>query len=87
MTAEIILKYDEKERLLQVAPENSPARCVLTSARHDDNQPALVIVTCDRQTASALLKLAENHCGSAWRVMNYQMMRLGLLNVYELQSG
>ena len=79
MTAEIILKYDEKERLLQIAPENSPARSVLTSARSDNNQPELVFVTCDEQAASDLLELAERHCGSAWRVMDYQMRRLGLV--------
>jgi hypothetical protein len=87
MTAEIILKYDEKERLLQVAPENSPAHRVLTSARPDNNQPSLVVLTCDDQTAPGLLKLAERHCGSAWRVMNYQMTRLGLLTSIEAHQN
>jgi hypothetical protein len=79
MNAEIILKDDEKEYLLQRTPEGSPARSVLTGARRDDNQPALVIFSCNEQTANALLELAERHCGCAWRVMHYQMTRLGLL--------
>jgi hypothetical protein len=79
MKAEIILKSEEKERLLQLAPENSPARFVLTRARPDNNQPELVVINCDEQAASALLEVAAPHCGSAWRVMNYQMTRLGLL--------
>jgi hypothetical protein len=79
MNAEIILKDDEKEYLLQRTPEGSPARSVLTGARRDDNQPALVIFSCNEQTANALLELAERHCGCAWRLMHYQMTRLGLL--------
>ncbi len=79
MKAEIILKSEEKERLLQLAPENSPARFVLTGARPDNNQPELVVINCDEQAAYALLEVAAPHCGSAWRVMNYQMTRLGLL--------
>ena len=79
MKAEIILKSEEKERLLQLAPENSPARFVLTGARLDNNQPELVVINCDEQAAYALLEVAAPHCGSAWRAMNYQMSRLGLL--------
>jgi hypothetical protein len=79
MQAEIVLKSEEKERLLQIAPENSPARAVLTNARSDNNQPELVIMNCDEQAAYALLEVAAPNCGSAWRVMNYQMSRLGLL--------
>ena len=79
MNAEIILKDEEKEYLLQRAPEGSAARATLTGARPDDNQPALVIFSCNEQTAYALLEVAEHHCGSAWRVMHYQMTRLGLL--------
>jgi hypothetical protein len=79
MNAEIILKYDEKEQLLQRAPEDSPARSVLTGARPDNNQPELVVFSCNEQAAYALLEVAERHCGSAWRVMHYQMTRLGLL--------
>ena len=79
MKREIILKCDERHRLLQVAPDNSSARDVLTCARSDDKQPELVIVSCDEQTAPALLEVAAGHCGSAWRVMNYQMNRLGLI--------
>jgi hypothetical protein len=26
-----------------------------------------------------VLEVAEHHCGCAWRVMHYQMARLGLL--------
>jgi hypothetical protein len=79
MNAEIILKGEEKDYLLQRAPEGSPARAILTGARPDHNQPALVIFTCDEQAAYALLEVAEHHCGCAWRVMHYQMSRLGLL--------
>ena len=79
MNREIILKDDEKEYLLQRTPEDSPARSVLTAARRDDNQPALVVFSCNEQTANALLEVAERHCGGAWRVMHYQMTRLGLL--------
>jgi hypothetical protein len=79
MNAEIILKNDEKEYLLQRAPEGSPARAILIRARPHHNQPALVIFSCDEQAAYALLEVAEHHCGSAWRVMHYQMSRLGLL--------
>ena len=35
MNAEIILKDEEKEYLLQRAPEGSPARAILTGARPD----------------------------------------------------
>ena len=79
MKAEIILKSEETERLLQLAPENSIARFVLTDARPDNNQPELVVISCDERAASALLEVAAPQCGSAWRVMNYQMTRLGLL--------
>ena len=37
MEAEIILKSEEKELLLQLAPQNSPVRSVLTKARSDFN--------------------------------------------------
>jgi hypothetical protein len=80
MEAEIILKSEEKELLLQIAPENSPARSVLIKARSDESQPELVVINCDEQTAPALLEVAAPHCGCAWRVMNYQMSRLGLLH-------
>jgi hypothetical protein len=80
MNKEIILKDDEKEYLLQRTPEDSPARSVLRAARRDDNQPALVVFSCNEQTANALLEVAERHCGGAWRVMHYQMTRLGLIN-------
>jgi hypothetical protein len=79
MKAEIVLKCEERQRLLQVTPDNSSARAVLTCARGDSNQPELVIINCDEQTASTLLEVAARHGGSAWRVMNYQMTRLGLI--------
>lgn len=79
MNAEIILKYDEKEQLLQRTPEDSPARSALTDARADNNQPELVAFSCNEQAAYELLEVAERHCGSAWRAMHYQMTRLGLL--------
>jgi hypothetical protein len=65
MNREIILKDDEKEYLLQRIPEDSPARSVLTGARRDDNQSALVVFSCNEQTANALLEVAERHCGGA----------------------
>ena len=80
MNAEIILKRDEKDYLLQMTADDSPARSVLAEARPDDNHPALVVFNCDEHTAYALLEVAERHCGSAWRVMHYQMTRLGLIN-------
>jgi hypothetical protein len=80
MNAEIVLKRDEKDYLLQITAEDSAARLVLAEARPDDNQPALVVFRCDEHTTDALLKVAERHCGSAWRVMHYQMIRLGLIN-------
>jgi hypothetical protein len=79
MEAQIILKSEEKELLLKLAPDNSPVRTVLSSARSDNSQPELVVIDCDEQSAYSLLEVAAPHCGSAWRVMNYQMNRLGLL--------
>ena len=80
MNAKIILKHEEKEYLLQRTPEDSLARSALTGALPVENQPALVVFSCDEQTACAVLQIAERHCGCAWRVMHYQMARLGLLN-------
>jgi hypothetical protein len=80
MQAEIILKRDEKEYLLQLTANDSPAHSVLAEARPDDNQPALVVFSCNEHAAHALLEVAECHCGSAWRVMHYQMARLGLID-------
>ena len=81
MDAKILLKHEEKEYLLQRTAENSPARSILARALPDENQPALVVFSCNEQTAYAVLEIAERHCGSAWRVMHYQMVRLGLLTV------
>ena len=79
MNAKIILKRDEKEYLLQRTEEYSLARSVLAAALPDENQPALVVLTCNEQAADALLQIAEPHCGAAWRAMHYQMVRFGLL--------
>jgi hypothetical protein len=74
MSAKIILKHEEKEYLLQRTPEDSVARSVLAGALPvGENQPALVVFSCNEQTADAVLQIAERHCGSAWRVMHYQM--------------
>jgi hypothetical protein len=79
MKAELVLKYEEKERLLQSAPENSPAHSVLAGAQAHSRQPELVAIMCDEKAASELLKVAQQHCGSAWRAIKSQVKRLGLL--------
>ena len=79
MRAEIILKYEEKERLLAKASSKSPARLVLNKARPKINHPQLVTITCDEQGAAAILEIAQRYYGSTGRVMKSQMKRLGLL--------
>jgi hypothetical protein len=79
MRAEILLKYDEKERLLATASRKSPARSVLNRAEPKSNQPQLVTISCDEQAAADILRVAQRHHGSTWRVMHKQMKRLGLL--------
>jgi hypothetical protein len=79
MKVEIILKYEEKELLLRSTPDNSVACYVLTSAQSDTRQPQLVTISCDDKSASELLKLAQQHCGSAWRAIHSQVRRLGML--------
>jgi hypothetical protein len=79
MKAEIILKYEEKERLLAGASRISRARSVLRRARPKGNHPQLVTITCDEQAAAAILEVAQRHSGSTCRVMKSQMKRLGLL--------
>ena len=79
MRAEILLKYDEKERLLARASRKSPARSVLNRAVSKSNQPQLVTIRCDEQAAADILRIAQRHYGSTWRVMHKQMKRLGLL--------
>jgi hypothetical protein len=79
MRAEIILKHDEKERLLARVSRKSPARAILNTARPKDNQPQFVTITCDEQAAAAILNVAQQHYGSTSRVMKSQMKRLGLL--------
>ena len=79
MRAEIILKLDEKERLLARVPRKSPARAILDTARPKTNQPQFVTITFDEQAAVAILNVAQRHYGSTSRVMKSQMKRLGLL--------
>jgi hypothetical protein len=79
MRAEILLKYDEKERLLARASRKSPARSVLNRAVCKNNQPELVTISCDEQAAADILRVAQRHQGSTWRIMHKQMKRLGLL--------
>jgi hypothetical protein len=79
MRAEIILRSEEKERLLTRVSRKSPARSVLNRARPNSNYPQLVTITCDEQGAAAILEVAQRHYGSTWRIMNSQMKRLGLL--------
>jgi hypothetical protein len=80
MKAEIILKHDEKERLLARVSRKSPARAILNAARPKTNQPQFVTITCDEQAAAAILRVAQRHYyGSTSRVMKSQMKRLGLL--------
>ena len=78
MKVEIILKYEEKERLLRSTVENSPASSVLAGAQPASHQPELVAMMCDEIAAAELLELAQQHCGSAWRAINWQMRRLGM---------
>lgn len=79
MRAEILLKYDEKEQLLASASRKSPVRSVLNRAVSKDNQSELVTISCDEQAAVDMLRVAQRHQGSTWRVMHKQMKRLGLL--------
>jgi hypothetical protein len=79
MRAEILLKHDEKERLLASASIESPARSILKRAEPKKNQPHLVTISCDEQAAADILRVAHRHHGSTWRVMHKQMKRLGLL--------
>ena len=79
MRAEILLKYDEKERLLASACLESPAHLVLNKAAPKKNQPHLVTISCDEQAAGDLLRVAQRYYGNTWRVMHKQMKRLGLL--------
>ena len=79
MRAEIILKREEKERLLAGISSKSPARSVLSKAEPKRNQRQLVTISCDEQAATAILRVAKRHHGNTWRVMHSQMKRLGLL--------
>jgi len=64
MRAEIILKYEEKERLLASASHKSMARSVLNRAVSKRNQPHFVTINCDEQVAAAILRIAHPHHGS-----------------------
>jgi hypothetical protein len=79
MRAEIILKREEKERLLAWTSSKSPARSVLSKAEPKRNQRQLVTISCDEQAAADILRVAKRHPGTTWRVMHSQMKRLGLL--------
>jgi hypothetical protein len=80
-STEIILKCDEKERLLSRTSHQSPARSVLNRAEPKSNQAQLVTISCDEQAAADILRVAHQHHGSTWRVMHKQMKRLGLLKL------
>src|SRR5688572_25320381 len=80
MKIEIILKAEEKERLLLSTAENSQACSVLAAAQSASHQPELVAMICDEIEAAEILELAQQHCGSAWRAINWQMRRLGMLS-------
>jgi hypothetical protein len=62
--ADIILKSDEKEQLLQRASEDSPAHSVLTGARPDNNQPALVIFVATSRRRMRFWKLQNATAGA-----------------------
>jgi hypothetical protein len=79
MKVEIILKYEEKEHLLRSTAESSQACSILAGAQSATHQPELVAMMCDEIAAAELLELAQQHCGSAWRAINWQMRRAGLL--------
>jgi hypothetical protein len=79
MRADIFLRYNEKERLLAKTLHKSLARSVLNRAEPRSNQPQLVTIKCDEQSAAAILELAQLHYGSTSRIMRSQMKRLGLL--------
>jgi hypothetical protein len=81
MRADIILKYEEKERLLARSSRKSPVRSILNRARPKINHPQLVTIPCDEQGAAAILEVAKRHYGSTCRVMESQMKRLGLLKL------
>ena len=80
MKVEIILKAEEKERLLLSTADNSHACSVLAGAQSARHQPELVAMMCDEVEAAEILELAQQHCGSAWRAINWQMRRLAMLS-------
>ena len=80
MKIEIILKAEEKERLLRTTAEHSHACSVLAGAHSVSHQPELVAMVCDELEAAEILEIAQQHCGSAWRAINWQMRRLAMLS-------
>jgi hypothetical protein len=80
MKIEIILKGEEKERLLLSTAENSHACSVLAAAQSASHQPELVAMICDEIEAAEILELAQQHCGSAWRAIHSQVRRIGMLS-------
>jgi hypothetical protein len=80
MEIELILKREERDRLLKSAGWNLPLRSTLRRARVADRfSPGLVAIKSKRASAHAMLELAEKHCGSAARAIDIQMRRAGLL--------
>lgn len=80
MKVEIILKREERDRLLQSAGWNLPLRTALRRARVDNRfSPKLIAIKSGPAAAHAMLEIAEKHCGSAARAINIQMKRAGLL--------
>lgn len=64
MRAEITLKYEEKERLLASAIQESAARSVLNRAEPKPSQPQLVTISCDERAAADILRVAQRHHGN-----------------------
>jgi hypothetical protein len=80
MDIELILKREERDRLLRSAGWNLPLRSTLKRARGDTRlSPGLVAIRSKRASAHAMLEIAEKHCGSAARAIDTQMRRAGLL--------
>ena len=80
MNIELILKREERDRLVKSAGWNLRLRSTLRRAQSDSRlSPGLVAIKSDWAAAHALLGLAERHCGSAARVIDIQMRRAGLL--------
>ena len=81
MKADIFLRYNEKERLLAKTLHKSLARSVLNRAEHRSNQPQLVTINCDEQSAAAILELAQLHYGSTSRVIRSPDEKVGTVEI------